>query len=201
MSKTLVSSLTMNGKKKKIIKKGVLNGTKMYLAGNLQCESSIVAKNWRKKFAEDVAPLGIKCLNPLERVFKNFPIEGPEFHGQMFDCIKREDYFQVHKRMKDIRRRDLAMVDMSNAFVCVLNSKVPTYGSLEELSVAVRARKPVFLVIQPSMKDIPLWVLGMVTVEQIFENLDDVVQELHLINSGYRQLDNKYWRLFSEEYL
>lgn len=180
---------------------GVLWKAKCYLFGNLQDISAEEAISWREYFTEQVKDMGIVCLNPLDKVFRNFRKEGKDFQNQMFDLLEKGDLLTVHQEMKAVRRRDLAQIDFSNCLVGVLNTEAKTYGVIEELSLAERSQKPIYLVVKPSIKRLPLWIAGMLPPACIYNNLDEVIQDLRDIDSGKKQISNDNWRIFEDQYL
>ena len=182
-------------------KNGVLYKAKVYLFGNLQDISAEEAISWRKYFQDQVKGMGMVCLNPLEKVFRNFNKEGKDFQRRMFDLLEVGDLETVHQEMKAVRRRDLAQIDFSNCLVGVLNTEVRTFGVIEELSLGERSQKPIYLVVKPSIKKVPLWIAGMIKPSCLYSSLDDVINELRLIDSGDKEVSNDNWRLFEEEYL
>ena len=182
-------------------KRGVLWKSKCYLFGNLQDISAEEAVSWRAYFQEQVKEIGIVCLNPLDKVFRNFGKEGKDFQRRMFDLLDKGDVQTVHEEMRAVRRRDLAQIDFSNCLVGVLNTEAKTYGVIEELSLAERSQKPIYLVVKPTVRQVPLWIAGMLDPSCIYSNLDDVITDLKLIDSGTKQVSNDNWRIFEEEYL
>lgn len=178
----------------------ILNKTRCYLAGNLQEEDPKFTVSWRAEFKQEAEKMGIVTLSPLDRVFINFELESPEFREKMFECLESGDMITVHEKMKAIRRRDLAMIDHSNFVVAVLNATLPTFGTIEELSFAQRANKPVFIVVTPNYTRIPLWLLGMFKPTVFYRRLRDVIDDLKSLDSGERDLNQEEWRIFSPEY-
>jgi len=179
----------------------LLYGAKTYLIGNLQAESMDFARQWREKFTEEMESIGVITMSPLDEVFINFKFESEGFREKMYACLERGDFETVHREFQAIRRRDLAMVDHSQFVTCVLNPTIPTFGTIEELAVAVRANRPIFLTLTSGKKTIPLWVAGMVKPECIFDSLDDIIIRLKAINDGSWPITNENWRIFKEEYL
>ncbi len=181
--------------------RGVLYGSKVYTIGNLQAESYEFAKGWRDEFKRAMDLMGVITMSPLDEVFVNFKFESKGFRELMYECLEKGDHDTVHKEFQSIRRRDLAMVDHSQFIVGILNPAIPTFGTIEELSFATRANKPIFLVIHGGRKRVPLWVQGMVKPECIYEKLDYVIGDLHKINAGLTPISNEKWRIFKHEYL
>lgn len=179
----------------------ILNGTKCYLAGNLQNEDFGWAKSWRNEFKTLVSEFGIKTLSPLDEVFLNFKKEGEAFQFKIIDHIKNGRLEVAHELMQNIRRKDLAMIDHSNFVVCVLDVEKPTYGTIEELSLAQKSNKPVFLTIKQGLDKIPLWILGMFKPSYFYQDINHIFEMLKLIDSGKVNITTENWRIFKQEYL
>ncbi len=180
---------------------GVLNKTKIYLAGNLQEIDRNEALNWREDFEAKVKPLGIVCLNPLKKVLKNFEVEDFGFTYWMKKLVRQGEFEEVHQKMKSIRRRDLGMIDFSQAVVANIDTTKFTAGTIEELSLAQRSNKKVFIVVSPDKSHIPLWILGMFEPQTFFNSLDEVVDELKKYNSGEKPIEQENWRIFEDNYV
>ncbi len=119
----------------------------------------------------------------------------------MRERIAAGDLEWGHKKMKEIRRRDLAMVDNSTFIVAVINTAKPTYGSIEELTLAEKSNKPVFIVIKPSLKHIPLWLLGMFKPSCFYSSLQEVQNHLIRLDTGISPFDKKHWKIFEKKYV
>lgn len=180
----------------------LFNKTRCYLIGNLQSESENweYVVNWRKDFSEKVRDMGVITMSPLDKVFVNFKQESRIFQTEMLKLLEEGKLDEVHNEMKSVRRRDLAMIDHSNFIVGVLNAEKPTFGTVEELSFAVRANKPIFLVIQQGIKKVPLWIAGMLKPDSFYNSLDEVLNKLQAIDCGTIPITDENWRLFSDEY-
>lgn len=178
----------------------ILKRARCYLIGNLESESLSFALDWRIRFAHEVKDMGIICLNPLEKMFSNFKEESFTFREEMFAALRDNDFDKVHKSMQEVRRRDLAAVDRSDFVVAYLNPLKPTFGSVEELSLAVSQNKHIFLVINGGKNKCPLWLAGMIKPKFLYNNLDEVILELRKINSGDMDADNEHWRLLNPEF-
>jgi hypothetical protein len=109
-------------------------------------------------------------------------------------------YDLVAEHMKQIRSEDLRTVDLSDFLIVYLNPKVPTVGSIEELTTAVREKKVIFMVIEGGKKNTPLWVLGMMPHKFIYDNFDDALNVLNKIDSGEITIDNERWKLLRPEF-
>jgi hypothetical protein len=61
-------------------------------------------------------------------------------------------------------------------------------------------KKPVFMFVEGGKKQVPLWILGMIPHNFIFDTLDDIILKLNEINDGKEKIDPKYWRLLRKDY-
>lgn len=181
-------------------KHGVLWKTKCYLAGNLEYDSSSFALDWREKFNKEARKMGVITLSPTDNPLINYPKEDNKFRDILKDALKNGDYRWVHEKMKEIRSKDLCCIDYSAFVVAVINTKIPTVGAVDEIIVAKRQNKPVFLVVDGGYAKLPLWWCSYFTYDWVFSNLDSVINTLKSINRGELGLDNKYWRLLDYKY-
>lgn len=182
-------------------KNGILYKAKCYLAGNLEFESFDLAVDWRVEFTKKVKNLGIVTLSPIDNLFVNYDKEDKDFQDKLKFARQNGEFDYVHEKMKEIRSRDLWCVDVSTFVVAVLNPNIPTVGTVDELIVAKRQNKPVFLVLEGGYRRLPLWWCSYFKKEWVYENLDQVVDRLKLIDSGEVEVNPKYWRLLKSEYL
>jgi hypothetical protein len=182
------------------INPNILRKTKAYLIGHMEYGDGT---KWRKEFQEKIAEIGVTCFNPYEKPYEN-DILGVDESDSIRDECRRKiadgKYDDVAKLFKAVRNLDLALCDKSDFIVCYLNPKIPTFGTMEELSTSVRMKKPIFMVMEGGKDKTPLWILGMFPHEFIFESIDELVKELNLYDSGEKKVDNKYWRLLKKEY-
>ena len=176
----------------------ILNKTKCYLAGAIQLENKSISQNWRNEFEQKTKEIGIVCLNPLKKMFKNFENESFDYQDKLLELLKIGDYAQVHHKCKSIIRKDYAAIDRADFLVVVLNPKIPTWGTNCEIFLAQQLRKPVFLVIDGGYKNIPLWWAGLFKPKWVYDNIDDVVLTLKKIDSNKIKLNKKYWRILED---
>jgi hypothetical protein len=160
-------------------------------------------QSWRNYFKKEISPLNITCFDPYEKPYDSHILGVDESDTIRDDCRKRieeGDYDYVAKLFKNVRNLDLALCDKSDFIVMCLNPNVPTIGTIEELSVSVKMKKPVFMFVEGGKKKVPLWILGMIPHEFIFDTLDEVIQKLKDMDEGKVKIDPKYWRLLRKEY-
>lgn len=174
-----------------------LQNTRCYLAGNLEYAKGN-PEEWRDYIKEELSPLGITFLDPTKEMFEGSDSESLE----PTKCRKRDrengNYEKLHEIMKEIVRRDLRAIDLSDFVIFKLHPKNPTYGSTHELIVASQQRKPIFIIVD-DIKEFPLWLFGLVKERCIFHNMDEVIDHLTDLNTGKVEMDETYWRLLNYE--
>ena len=177
-------------------KMNILKGSRVYTIGQLQHESFTYANEWRNYLLEKFNPLGIQVLSPIEKVFKNFPLESKDMQDKMKDALKEGNYDFVHREMTAIRNRDLAMCDLSTFLIAVIDPNKVTWGCTDEIITSKRSRKPVFLVIpELGYAGIPLWLASYFKPNWVYKSLDDVIDTIYRIDAGKEEVNNKYWKI------
>lgn len=177
---------------------GLLNKTKFYLAGAMENDRN--GNNWRLETQDELSKLGILCFNPYSKVFVDSEKleEGEEAHKLFKSWMKEGRLDLVAERMKPIRNFDLNCVDRSDAILCKISPNIPTWGTVEELSLAVSIRRPVFIFIEGGRELAPLWLVAMVNPKYIYNSLGEILNKIKDIDSGREPINNDKWRLLKE---
>jgi hypothetical protein len=157
-------------------------------------------RDWRADITEDLKPLDITCFNPYEKPFVKDVDEDEETREQMETWMKTKQYDRVTERMKTVRSYDLNLVDRSDFIIAHLVPNVASWGSAEEIVTAVRMKKPIFISMEGGKSKTPLWVLGMLPHKYIYNNVDEITDMLHAIDSGEKDIDSDRWRLLQKRF-
>ena len=176
-------------------KHGILSGTKVYLAGNIEYTSDSV--NWRVNLTKELKQMGIKALSPLDKNFICDVEDGGETHKKLKKLREDGEFELVHQYMKKIVSRDLRQVDLSDFFIANIELITPTFGTIHELIVANIQRKPLFIRVQK--KQCPLWLMGIVKPNYFYDTFDEIVDTIKKINNKQIKLDNDRWRLLIDD--
>lgn len=155
---------------------------------------------WRNKITPQLKEMGITCFDPYHKPFINEIKEDDEARRDLDKKMLAGEYDWVANRMKQVRSDDLRLCDLSDFGIAQIVPKVPTYGTVEEISWFVRCKKPLFIFVEGGKVYTPKWVMGMVPHKYIYDSLDEVVQKLVQINDGEKELDNSRWRLLKKDY-
>lgn len=70
---------------------------------------------------------------------------------------------------------------------------------MEELSTAIKIKRPTFVVVEGGKQFTPLWIMGMMPSKFIYNSFDEVKNMLTNIDTGVKSIDSDRWRLFKPE--
>ena len=174
----------------------VLYRTKCYTIGAMEYASGI---NWRELVENTLQPRGITVFNPYKKPFINDCDESPDVRERMRQHMLNREFETVTQWARDIRRYDLNLVDRSDFIIANIIPSTASWGTAEELSTAVAARKPIFTVIQGGVEKCPLWLMGQLKYKYMYNSIEDVLKMLVDIDDGYQHIDSPSWRLLKPE--
>jgi nucleoside 2-deoxyribosyltransferase len=175
---------------------GLLSGTKTYLIGPMQYAEG---RSWREDISDFLREIKVTVFDPYKKPFINAPEEDEETNRFLQKEMEYELYDEVSEHMKKVRAFDLSMVDKADFIICYLDPKVPTFGTMEELSWAVRMKKPIFMVVASGKHNTPHWVMGMLPHKYIYNSFVEVKEVLADIHEDKKELDSDRWRLLKPE--
>lgn len=171
----------------------VLAKTKTYLIGPMQYAEG---RKWRDDISNTLIDMDVTIFDPYKKPFINAPDEDEETHDRLVKLMHSGCHDNVAEHMKQVRSFDLSMVDRADFIICYLDPKVPTFGTMEELSWACRCKKPTFVVVEGGKNETPFWVMGMFPHKYIYNSFKEVEKVLDKINNGDISIDSDRWRLF-----
>jgi hypothetical protein len=175
----------------------LLYKTKTYLVGHMQYLSG---RDWREEVTEKLAPLSITCFDPYKKPFVKDVEEDEASRIEMETWMKTKQYDRVSERMKTVRSYDLNLVDRSDFIIAHLVPDIASWGSAEEITTAIRMKKPTFISMEGGKSKAPLWLLGMLPHKYIYNSLDEVTEMLYAIDNEIKPIDSDRWRLLRKEY-
>lgn len=175
----------------------LLNRTRCYLVGQMQY---VNGQPWRTYVEAQLKEIGIIVLNPYNHPFVNSTQEDNNATNKLKELIANGDFDAVAEIVKKIRAEDLRCVDICDFIFCHINPKFPTCGAYEEFFWANRAKKPIFLSIEGSKTETPLWLFGTIPHKYIYNNINDAVNMIKNIDNGNIPIDSDRWRLLRTEF-
>lgn len=176
---------------------GLLNKTKCYLAGPIEFADGSV---WRKGISARLKLMGVTVFNPFEKPFVNSVEESDEVRQKLFALRANGKLQEVHEHMKRVVSDDLAQCDWSNFVICYINPVVPTFGTMSELTYSNICKRPIYIVTEGGRNCTPLWILGMIKPEFIFDSFELLMSHLQKMDKGEVLFDSPRWKILKEEY-
>jgi hypothetical protein len=169
-----------------------LDGAVCYMIGAID-HAKDDGVGWRVELKNKAkaAGLNICWIDPCDK-----PTGGITEIGQEKNHIKRlraeGKYDELTDAMKQIRRQDLRFVDLSDFVVFKLDPSVPTYGSLDEIYTAEDQHKPMYMVVEGGKNNLPFWLWAVVDHNEVFSNLDELVEHLVSVNRSDLSQDKRW---------
>jgi nucleoside 2-deoxyribosyltransferase len=155
-------------------------------------------KEWRRKAEKELSSLGVTVFNPYNKPFEKDVREDDEERLSL-DYLQRHGHFNaVAERMKKVRSYDLNLVDRSDFIIAHIIPDVASWGSAEELVTAIRMKKPVFISIEGGKRETPLWIMGQLPHEYIYDSVEDIIDIIKKIDAGEQSIDDDRWRLLNK---
>jgi len=174
----------------------LLYKTRTYLVGHMQYASG---RDWRDYVEAELEPVGIRIFNPYKKPFVKDVKEDEDTRLSISHCMEHGYFNDVAERMKLIRSYDLNLVDRSDFIIAHLLPEVASWGSAEEIVTAVRMKKPLFISMEGGKHKTPLWMMGMLPHNYIYDSIEEVVDMVKQIDSGAKKIDSNRWRLLKKE--
>jgi len=157
-------------------------------------------RDWRDDVTEKLSELNVTCFNPYKKPFMKDVEEDEASRIEMETWMKTKQYDRVSERMKTVRSYDLNLVDRSDFIIAHLVPDIASWGSAEEITTAIRMKKPTFISMEGGKSKAPLWLLGMLPHKYIYNSLDEVTEMLYAIDNEIKPIDSDRWRLLRKEY-
>ena len=157
-------------------------------------------RDWREEVAEKLSPLNITCFDPYKKPFVKDVEEDEASRVEMETWMSTGQFDKVSERMKMVRSYDLNLVDRSDFIIAHIVPDVASWGSAEEITTAIRMKKPTFISVQGGKSKAPLWLLGMLPHKYIYNSLDGILEMLYYIDNGKKPIDSDRWRLLQKQF-
>lgn len=170
----------------------ILDECVCYLIGGIEFMSDD-GIGWRQKLIDMSWDNGVrvKFIDPCNKPVKIAGEIGPE--KKKLQRLKEEgQWAEVKKIIHKIRRYDLRFVDYSDFLIVYIDPSVPTCGTWDEVFSAEDQKKPILVICKGGAVKAPVWLLDVVRTEEIFENLEDLVNHLVGINNGTIAMDDRW---------
>lgn len=172
-----------------------LNNQRVYLAGAMDRVPDR-GTTWRDNITPFLENLGVVVFNPISKP-TDIGLEDHETHLIKTKLKEQKRYDELSSMMKTIRSVDLRLVDISDFLVVNLDLNVHPCGTLEEIFLANRQKKPIIIHMVQGKNHTPDWLFGTIPHQMIFSTWDEIKSYLNHINSSENIEQHKRWYFFS----
>ena len=171
-----------------------LKNQRVYLAGAMDRVADR-GRGWREEITPFLDSLGAIVFNPIIKPTE-IGLEDNDTHAHKVKLKKQQRYDELSSVMKVIRSVDLRLVDISDFLIVNLDIETHPCGTLEEIFLANRQKKPIIVHIEQGKKHCPDWLFGAIPHELFFDSWEQVVGYLYNVNFD-SQIDtlNRWWFL------
>jgi nucleoside 2-deoxyribosyltransferase len=172
-----------------------LNNQRVYLAGPMDRVADRGA-TWRDNITPFLESMGMNVFNPITKP-TNIGMEDSDSHIIKTKLKSQGRYDELAEMMKTIRSVDLRLVDISDFLIVNLDINTHPCGTLEEIFLANRQKKPIIIHMEQGKQHTPDWLFGTIPHQMFFSTWDDIKQYLLHINSSENIETHKRLYFFS----
>ncbi len=167
-----------------------LRGQRVYLAGAMDRVPDR-GSTWRDKITPPLQALNITVFDPLKKP-GNVGIENEETYKVKQKLKSAKKYDELSRIMKTIRAVDLRMVDISDFIIVHLDINTHPCGTLEEIFLANRQKKPIIIHIEQGKNKCPDWLFGSMPHNLFFDTWMEVMQYLYVVDNSSNETFNRW---------
>lgn len=178
--------------------KNLLRGARCYLIGHMENANG---RDWRQYVIDELSPRGIIFFNPYCKPFVSDVPEDETAREELNRWRATEQWDLLEARMRKVRSLDLRLVDISDFLIANVKPRIASWGSSEEITTAVREKKPLFISIDDpeGKKAAPLWFFGKLPHKYIYNDIASVVERIKAIDDGVIPMCSDRWKLLIPE--
>jgi hypothetical protein len=134
---------------------------------------------WRRDIRQRL-DLGIQWLDPTRKPI-DIGVEDDASRAARKNHKVSEDYQFVVEEMKPIRRVDLRMVDVCDFLIVNLDMDIHACGTYEEIFLANRQKKPIFIHVEQGKQAAPDWLYGTLPHEYFHSTWESLHQHVERV--------------------
>jgi len=157
-----------------------LKNQRVYLAGAMDRVPDR-GNTWRDNITPFLKELNVTVFNPLKKT-GSVGLEDEHTHKSKNILKLSKKYDELASLMKSIRSVDLRLVDISDFMIVHLDIDTHPCGTLEEIFLANRQKKPIIIHIEQGKQHCPDWLFGSMPHSLFFDDWNQVINYLHHID-------------------
>ena len=171
-----------------------LKNQRVYLAGPMdRCPDN--GKTWRVNLTPILKDMGVQVLNPIMKPI-NIAKEDEDTRKYKLKLKRNQNFDALTSVMKEIRNVDLRMVDISDFLIVNLDLDIYPCGTMEEIFLANRQKKPIILRVEQGKENTPDWLFGTFPHQLMFSTWHEVIDYLHHIDTSNSINSYNRWYFF-----
>lgn len=147
---------------------------------------------WRRRFVKLAIQAGLKIyfIDPTAKPGRSHGnAEDREYQSR----LKREGrYEELRAYVHKYRRDDLRFCDKLDAAVVVIDPKIPSWGTANEVYVSETEHKPMFVVCEGGISGLPNWCFDVFDLDLVFGTIEEVIAEMVKLNTGEKTMDDRW---------
>ena len=175
-----------------ISSKNRLKGSRVYLCGAMDRVPD-GGVQWRESITPWLHELGINVIDPCNKPI-DIAVEDIEHRELRREWKEDLRYDELTREIKLLRAIDLRFVDVSDFIIVYLDTSVHACGTYEEIFLANRQKKPVLIVCEGGVDNMPDWMFGVLPHQHFFNNWDELKTYIHYVHScNYKVEHYKRW--------
>ncbi len=149
---------------------------KFYLSGGMEYKKNLGA-NWREWITEELEKRRHDAINPVKLEMAEEELEHDIPIQVRLTELKNDGKLEEVRRLvrKVLFRKDMFGIQLSDAMILLYDESTRRgAGTLSEAWEAFREGRPVYLVTEFDMSEVPTWLIGETT--KIFSDMDDLLE-------------------------
>jgi hypothetical protein len=182
-----------------------LKGLACYLSGPIDFAKDS-GKSWREIITPFLEQKGVRVFNPLKHSFYGTSDLDSLKRPRMDKMLADGDFITLREELQELSHWDLRAVDLSSFLIVNYDFSIPMCGTLDEIFLAARERKPVLIKIpEGTRKKLSKWIYARFPPEHIFEAWEDIKSYLKDIDENpqyqFTEADVKRWLFFDGHHM
>lgn len=159
-----------------------LKNQRVYLAGAID---RVVDRGvgWRDNISSFLNTLSIHINNPLKKSGQ-LGIENENTYLERQQLKINKNFDILSDFMKEIRRVDLRLVDISDFLIVNLDLDTHPCGTYEEIFWANRQKKPIIIHLEQGKQFAPDWLFGTIPHQMIFSTWLEIRDYLNYVDKN-----------------
>jgi len=171
-----------------------LTGCRGYLCGAMDRVAD-GGEGWRIDLQRELKNLEIFWLDPTHKPI-NLGIEDAAIRDRIHALKEVGRFTEAAAEGKLIRAVDLRMVDISDFLVVNIDLDAYPCGTMEEITLANRQKKPIVTRIEQGKENVPNWLLNMYPHELMFSTWPEVYEYFYHVAYDERVRHFNRWFFF-----